>query len=108
MLYTFGTFASVGPVPAGARLSGYLLDGLLHHLFNLLLSVGPVPAGARLSGYLLDRLLHHLFNLQLSVGPVPAGARLAGYVSANQSLLPPGQARRRAERRGPLTVANQL
>ncbi len=78
--HLFNLQLSVGPVPAGARLSGYLLGSLLHHLFNLQLSVGPVPAGARLSGYLLDRLLHHLFNLQLSVGPVPAGGRLSGYL----------------------------
>ncbi len=73
----------------------------------------PLPSGLprrrrQLRGYMLGRLLHHLFILLLSVGLAPAVARLASYVSANQSLLPPGQARRRAERRGRLRVADQL
>ncbi len=57
---------------------------------------------------MLDRLLYHLCNFLLSVGLVPAEARLASYVTANQSLLPPGQARRRAERRGRLKCSQPV
>ncbi len=77
------------------------------HLLRSLPS-GLSRRGRQLRGYLLDRLLHHLINLLLSVGLAPAVARLASYMSANQSLLPPGQARRRAERRSRLRVAKPV
>ncbi len=61
----------------------------------------------QLAGY--TRMLQNAFpeQLRLSVGPVPAGARLAGYARANQSLLPPGQARRKRNFLRAM-VANQL
>ena len=71
------------------------------------ISIGLAPMGSQLSSY---QTRHH--KRGISFGFVPKGSQLAGSwaLIANQSLLPPGRARRRAGSRvgGHSLVACQL